>query len=234
MLHSISDAGGLGFCSSELPSLLPPGYHGPLVVALDSNILIDFQQYGDALLNDKFPDVDEGYKADLYSLSEILNLWLMRDIRFIVTPRSFTDAKKATIRFLRSRGPTIEALAESLSFQFGDWNEPAPSNKRAPKAKGNETGLPDGADRDLIIEAQTVGAHVFLTRDQIVLNQARLTGPKMAVSSPQDITGKFTQAGVELFFGGTCAAGDCPYVDILSMPAADIGKWSPLLSIFEK
>jgi hypothetical protein len=47
--------GGLGFCYAALPRLLPRGYHGPLVVALDSNALIDLQQYGNLLLNDELP-----------------------------------------------------------------------------------------------------------------------------------------------------------------------------------
>jgi hypothetical protein len=99
MLHAVTEAGGLGFCHAALPGLLPVDYHGPLVVALDSNALIDLQQYGNRLLNEDPLDVDDAYAEDLSGLGDLLNLWLLRDIRFVVTPRSLTDAKKVTQRF---------------------------------------------------------------------------------------------------------------------------------------
>jgi len=48
VLHEVTGDGGLGFCHPAVPNLLLPGYHGPLVVALDSNALIDIQQHGAA------------------------------------------------------------------------------------------------------------------------------------------------------------------------------------------
>ena len=93
----------------------------------------------------------------------LLNIWLLRDIRFVVTPRSLSDAKTVNQRFLDRRLPAIEAIASSLEFQFGDWTVTAPSYAGAPAPVGKETGLPPGADRDLVLEAQTAGAHVFHT-----------------------------------------------------------------------
>lgn len=55
MLHEVTADGGVGFCQAALPDLLAPGYHRPLVVALDSHVLIDLQQYGAALPNDEQP-----------------------------------------------------------------------------------------------------------------------------------------------------------------------------------
>lgn len=233
VLHEITEDGGLGFCHAALPGLLPRGYHGPLVVALDSNALIDLQQHGNLLLNDDLPDVDDAYAGNLAGLTELLNLWLLRDIRFVVTPRSLTDAKKLTQRFLDRRLPAVEAIAESLAFQFGDWTATAPSHGKAPATVGEETGLPDGADRDLIVEAQAVGAHAFLTRDQLVLKQVSLSGPAMAVIAPRALAVVLVGAGAQPFFGGTCGAADCPYGD-WPLPAPDMGKWSGLLSIFEE
>ena len=46
VLHEVTYDGGMGFCHDALPGLLPEGYHGPLVVALDSNALIDLQHHG--------------------------------------------------------------------------------------------------------------------------------------------------------------------------------------------
>lgn len=133
----MTEDGGLGFCHEALPGLLPPGYHGPLVVVLDSNILIDLQLHGAALMNDEpLPEHvarDKKYAVDLAALADLLNLWLLRDIRFVVTPRSKTDAKRGiTQAFLDRRLPSVNALADSLAFQFGDWSVPTPSDGPVP------------------------------------------------------------------------------------------------------
>lgn len=100
MLHDVAADGGMGFCHGALPSLLPCGYHGPLVVALDSNALIDLQEHGNLLLNGHVPaEVDAQYARELAGPSDILNLWLLRDIRFVVTPRSLTDAERIASGF---------------------------------------------------------------------------------------------------------------------------------------
>ncbi|WP_328583007.1 hypothetical protein [Streptomyces sp. NBC_00370] len=236
MLHEVTEDGGLGFCHHVLPGLLPPGYHGPLVVAVDSNVLIDLQQHGAAVMNDEsLPDrvaADIAYTNELYGLADLLNLWLLRDIRFVVTPRSKTDAKKVTERFLEQRLPSINALADSLAFQVGNWSVPAPSHGPSPTPVGEVTGLPDGADRDLVLEAQAVGAHVFLTRDRLVLERAELAGPPMALLPPQGLAAELVAAGVQPLLGGTCGGDGCPYLD-WGLPAPDMGKWGGLLSVLE-
>jgi hypothetical protein len=233
VLYEVTADGGLGFCHASLPRLLPLGYHGPLVVALDSNALIDLQQYGSLLLNGDLPEVEDTYAADLAGLADLLNLWLLRDIRFVVTPRSLTDAKQVTPRFLDRRLPAVEAIATSLAFQFGDWTVSAPSHTDAPAPVGEETGLPDGADRELVLEAQAVGAHVFLTRDRRVLDRVALSGPAMVVAAPRALADELIGLGVEPFVGGTCGAEDCPYTEWPFL-APDTGKWGGLLSIFEE
>lgn len=234
MLHEVTLDGGLGFCSQALPSLLPAGYHGPLVVALDSNVLIDLQQHGTALMNDEpLPDeveADTVYVEELNGLADLLNVWLLRDIRFVVTPRSKTDAKKVSERFLERRLPSIEALAESLAFQLGDWTVPLPSEGPTPTPVGDENGLPEGADRDLVLEGQAIGAHVFLTRDRLVLERTLLVGPQMVLLSPAGLAASLTAAGIQLFMGGTCGGDGCPYTG-WPLPAPDMGKWGGLLSI---
>lgn len=230
--------GGLGFCHSALPSLLPSSYHGPLVVALDSNILIDLQVHGATLLNGaSLPSnvkADQGYSRDLSGLTHLINLWLIRDIRFVVTPRSKTDTRRGvTQSFLDRRLPTVDSLAASLAFQFGDWNAPVPSDGADIAPIGTETGLPPGADRDLVIEAQAISAHVFLTRDTLILKHARLSGPNMAIFPPAALAQELTTAGIQLFLGGTCDDSECPY-NGWPVPAPDIGKWTGLLAIFDQ
>jgi hypothetical protein len=92
-------------------------------------------------------------------------------------------------------------------------------------------GLPDGADRDLVLEAQSAGVHVFLTRDRRVLRRTNLTGPAMRVLAPSEVADELVIAGVSTFAGGTCAEPNCPYRDA-DIPAPDIGKWGSLFSHF--
>lgn len=232
MLHEVTADGGLGFCHAAVPELLPVGYHGPLVVAFDSNVLIDLQEHGGNLVNGEDPTVDEGYEEQLLALGTILDIWMLRDVRFIVTPRSRTDAKRLSKRFLATRGPAIDALAESLAFQFGDWSVAAPSDRNVVPV-GSVTGIPDGADVDLLLEAQSVGAHVFLTRDEQVLTSAVLTGPVLRIMRPTDVADELVLSGVKIFGGGLCLNEDCPYREF-SVPFPDLGKWHGVMSLFEE
>lgn len=232
MLHEPTESGGLGFCQKAL-GFLPEDYHGPLVMALDSNILIDLREHGAALTNDdQIVDIDEGYARDLGGLGEILDLWLVRDIRFIVTRRSLGDARRRTERFLTSQAPTVDAIARALAFQFGDWDQPAPSAWTSRPSIGDETGLPMGADRDLVLEAQSVGAHIFLTRDKRVRKRARLTGPQLSLLAPADFVDIIREKDVGVFSGGNCDSPNCPYAR-WPLPLPDSGKWVPLLSLFQ-
>jgi hypothetical protein len=161
--------------------LLLEGFRGPLVVALDSSVLIDLQQHGSALLGDGVAVDEPKYHEELDALGALLDLWLLRDIRFIVTPRSYTDARKLTERFVDSRGPAIDALANSLAFQWEDWEREAPSEWRELTARGEVLGLPTNADRDLVLEAQAVAAHAFLTRDDDLLATAEVRGERVVL-----------------------------------------------------
>jgi hypothetical protein len=84
-----------------------------------------------------------------------------------------------------------------------------------------------------VLEAQAVGAHVFLTRDRDVLEKTSLSGPALLVVPPRALARELIGAGVPSFYGGTCGTKACPY-GRWSMPAPDMGKWGGLLSIFEE
>ena len=100
------------------------------------------------LLNGEVPaGLDEQYARDLAGLADLVNLWLLRDIRFVVTASSLTDAKRITLRFLDRRLPAVEAIAQSLAFQLGDWNHPArPSTSPVPLAT-----IPDSLTEPTVI-----------------------------------------------------------------------------------
>lgn len=232
MLHEATAEGGLGFCGAVLDSLLPTPYHGPLVVALDSSILIDLQQHGSEILDGVVEVSEPKYAEELDSLGQLIDLWLLRDIRLIVTPRSYTDAKRITARFTTSRGPTIRALAESLAYQYGDWTKPAPSEGEGTTSSHGVRGLPESADKDLVAEAVAVRAHVFLTRDDVLIANVQVpeSGPRVCL--PSVLMRDLQKWNITHFSGGLCHEPSCPYVT-LSVPGPDLGKWSGLLAIFE-
>lgn len=234
-LFEAATEGGLGFCQAALGTLLPADYHGPLVVALDSSVLIDLRDHGEALLDDVLPEVavgDKNYAGDLNGLADLLNLWLLRDIRFVVTPRSLTDLGNDSDPARRDRRQLdVEAVDQALTFQFGDWTVVPPSEQAQP-LRGTETGLPDGPDRDLVLEAQGARAHVFLTRDKKVLRRVSLSGPQLHVMPPKRLASALAAADVRLFSGGTCGRRDCYYTE-WAAPAPDIGRWGPFMSLFQ-
>lgn len=232
MLHDPTADGGLGFCGVTLPTILPQGYHGPLVVALDSSILIDLQQHGSEIFDDEVSVAEPKYAAELDSLGQLIDLWLLRDIRLIVTPRSYTDAKRVTEAFSSRRGPTIRALAQSLAFQLGDWVEDAPSEWLDLGAHADVRGLPDSADRDLVAEAVMVGAHIFLTRDAKLVANVHVPDGALRACLPSDLARELAAANVTHFSGGLCDDPECPY-PAFDTPGPDTGKWTGLLSIFE-
>ena len=231
VLHEPTIDAGLGFCYERLPNLLPPGHHGPLVVALDSSVLVDLQTHGSVLLGGDVPELGESrYEAELGALGALIDLWLMRDIRFVLTPRSTTDSRLPSDEVVARRRVAAAAVDASLFHQFGDWTQPTPSSSVRPSI-GKEVGLRAGPDRDLVLEAQAHGCHVFLTRDRKLLRDVQLSGPALLVQRPSTLLSRLSEAGVGHLVGGTCGLDDCPY-QVWPFPVPDTGKWVGLLSIF--
>lgn len=222
MLHEVAVDCGREFCHAAVAELPPIGCHGALITAFDSNVLIDPQEYGGGLLDGQDLGAEEGYEEQLLVLGTILDMWMLRDVQFIVTPRSRTDAKRLSERFLATRVLAIGALAESLAFQFGDWSVAALSGRHL-EPVGRVTGIPDSADLDLLLEAQSVGAHVFLTRDEQALTSAVLTGPGLRIIRSTDVADELVLGGVKIFAYGLCQTEDCPYWEF-SAPFPDLGK----------
>jgi hypothetical protein len=235
VLHEVTDGGGVGFCHASLPQLLPLGYHGPLVVALDSNILIDLQDHGGFLVNGEPPARiarDRAYLNELEALTRILDLWMIRDIRFVVTPRARSDGKRIRSHEHSTRRlATIDRIAESLAFQTHAWGTD-PSLEELSIINHIDARLPDNADRDLVSEALALDVHVFLTRDRKLTARVESRIAGMLVVPPSHLADEFIRSGVELFSGGLCLRPECPYTDG-QLPAPDMGKWHGLLSALE-
>lgn len=119
----VSDAGP-GFCYSAVPELFNArDGHGPLLAALDTNIVIYLQKYGNTILEGgDIKDIDPWLADQLDYLGTILNMWLVRDIRFVVLPRGFTDYKVYPktadgVRRLMRRQDTLSKIIGALRFQ---------------------------------------------------------------------------------------------------------------------
>src|SRR5207248_614419 len=73
---------------------------GPLRIAWDTNLLIDYFQHGRALWNgDCMTDLVPGVRGEeLEGLQIVMATWVIRDIRFYIPRRVLRDAKKQLTR----------------------------------------------------------------------------------------------------------------------------------------
>lgn len=234
MQHESSLDGGLGFCHAAIPSVLPTGWHGPMIVALDSNIVIDLMQHGEALIDGRRPQrggADPKYSAELEALGEILDIWLLRDIRLHVTSRFLSDSRGLTRdEVVPERRRTAARFADSLRYQTRWEREIGDTDKSVGELTAVHVSLPEGADRDLVAEAVIAGAHVFLTRDSQILQLAKVGST--AILSPSMLDAVLAEAGVGHLGGGVCGLPDCVYARSgWPILAPDMGKWTGLLSV---
>ena len=238
-LRIVTSDAGLGFCY-ETSAYLFSGEEGcgPLLVALDTNIVIDLQEHGETITNGDRPlDVDDDYADDLECLGAIIDLWMMRDIRFLSLPRADDDSKRDPgPSRARRRNRSITQLHHALTFQIQDWDRLA---NRWECSDQDQLSLftqhdplesfPIGADRDLVAEALAVRAHVFLTRDARVLAGRERQSLRMLILSPVKLWLALEELNVCLLSGGTIEHSSCPYARPHLMP--DMGKISALISV---
>jgi hypothetical protein len=175
-----SEGGGFQY---EQSSEVFSGRHGygSLRVAWDTNILIDYAQYGEMIWEDREfdpPVTEERYQEELTALSAIMNLWTFRDIRIRMPFRQIWDAKlrldnkpedlweSEIEQFRRTQDVRLWQLEQfhaalsciSLDTQIDANVEPFAV---LPDDSSN-----DDWDRSLVEEAIATGCHVFLARDR--------------------------------------------------------------------
>lgn len=168
---------------------------GPLDVVWDTNVLIDYFEYGETLWNgDALPDTIAGEHGEqLEALQVVVSPWTVRDIRFHLLPRILEDAKRALSE--RNRANRVRALddfanALTLATFYDDEGEPEDVVSYRPIDALAELleALPSGADRLLVEDAVRLDAHVFLTQDKAVLRQRDLAARGgLLIASPQDL-----------------------------------------------
>jgi hypothetical protein len=169
---------------------------GPLFIAWDTNILIDYFRYGRALWEGgKLPSLPEEYYAELEGIQLLIALWVMRDIRFIILPGTIKDAKKRLP--VERRTQRVQAFREFTSalslVSSGFARIDSPSREGLfvlPDSllEDAATNLPQGFDRILVTSAARMGMHVFMTMDKGILKRREtFRSFGLLLASPLDI-----------------------------------------------
>ncbi len=232
-------ARGLGFCYEACPTIFPHRRGcGPMRMAWDTNVLLDFQRHVPAVWNEEPVEVAEGAVSRVLALARIVDVWMLRDIEIHLLPTVLTDFKGETLqRRVARRQQSFEEMLQALSHQTGgreihyegstlphsvtdgqlplpgfDYVDPIPS-------------APEGADRDLLLESLANDMHVFLTSDRKILREApRLALRRLLVTSPTGLSTEFQRYGITHIDGGILAHPGCPYAGSVLFPDLERGR----------
>lgn len=230
-----SGDGGPGFCYEADRDLFRGAgslSDGPLLVALDSNIIFDLEKHGPAILEQEtVTGTDARLSHELIALGHIIDLWMMRDIRFIVVPRTREDYRRPpSADRLSERERTFQRIEHALTFQVGDWED---SGLRFGAARSSTPsvdqviGAVSELDSLMLRSAWDAGVDVFLTRDEKVLNVCgSAAAPMPLVASPSTLRDRLGLLGDDLMFLGMIDHADCQWS--FGFPMGDTGKWVPL------
>lgn len=178
---------------------------GPLHVAWDTNLLVDYFEYGTRLWDgEALPEVlptDQG--EELEGLQVLVSLWVLRDIRFHILPGVIDDSKKKPLTQKR-REQRVHAWKEFCAAitLVGDEGEDAnglpgpPLGALSHSVDQSLSRVPGGNDRALVRDALAAGMHVFLTCDKGVLKaRDSLSSHGLLIASPLDLVEELGAAG---------------------------------------
>jgi hypothetical protein len=231
--------GSLGHCGflygpgSSVFGSRPGG--GPLLAAVDTNVVIDITQQLDEVDRFGFGALAvELWDDPVVALGDLLAVWFWRDVRFFV-PESILEDGSLTPGRLRARKSAVEAFAADWwhrgGNELGGWSDDgyhlerlAPVSvhehqlqldiahgKNAPMA---ERIFPRGFDGDLVLEALGAHCHVLLTCDRDITRCAeRLFRAGLWVGSPEQLL-RDLHAAREF---RDQSPGDAPAPDLLTL-----------------
>lgn len=192
---------GPHFVYDERPELFGHRHgRGPLLIAWDTNLLIDYFDHGNALWSgEAVTGGDPSHSEQLEALQLIMALWVVRVIRMIVLPANVTDAKKGRVRTDRQqrRAAAFAQFTAAITLIAGSSAPPAPPLTLPPRVLEDALrAVPEGGDRSLVRQAVKAGAQAFLTRDRKVLKAAAQLRPfGLQLASPQDLLELIAAAG---------------------------------------
>jgi hypothetical protein len=239
--HDYEDDGP-GFCFNAIPDIaLGHKGCGPLNIALDTSVLINFTKFGRLMLDDGLAIGVGGADEDVLALGNLLSLWMSRAIRFHLSPLNVEDAKRSLADDQREeREQALFGLAAAITCHNGsnlDWSVRSdPSDQLEldldlhSELQDITAGLPNGYDRRLVREALAQERHVFLTCDKRLVNRsAKLAQFGLLVCLPSQLMAMFAKHGVDAMSGGTIPHEGCPYAVWMF---GDTHKWLHLDDAF--
>ncbi|PVW04774.1 hypothetical protein DEA06_08345 [Microbacterium sp. Gd 4-13] len=227
--------GGPGFCYLSDADLFRGAgslEDGPFLIALDSNIILDLEQHGTAILEREEADgINAEHQQELAALGAILDLWMVRDIRFVVVPRTRVDYRKApSPSRMVERERMFEHIEAALTFQTGDWgreDERFGGARAMPPVAARLIDSVSPLDGRMLTSAWNAGVDVFLTRDARLLAACQDGEPPFpAVLAPTGLVNRLAQLGEDPFFLGQVEHPSCAWA--FGMPFGDTGKWVSL------
>jgi len=195
---------GPHFCYSDGPSLfLGRVGRGPLRIAWDTNLLIDYFDYGKQLWEGgSLPEVVPAeHGEELEGLQVLVSLWVIRDIRFQILPRVIDDSRRKPLaESVRQRRVWAwREFCEALALSEDDGPQRTQRLRRSVDADEDIRALssvPAGNDRALVSDALHAGAHVFLTCDKALLkSRDNVAARGLLVVSPLDLVEELAAAG---------------------------------------
>jgi hypothetical protein len=194
---------------------------GPLHIAWDTNVLVDYLQYGHALWNDEDLGIEDSKHAEqVEAIGQIMDPYFcFWDIRIHLFEEILSDAKRElSIERRSNREHALERFARALMFaawsegdedhegergaEYGYAQTPLfgagdYSQRSAPTHQQLIDALPNGHDRILVNQAIERGMHVFLTQDRGILKTAPLARTfGLVIANPGGLLQLFDEAGI--------------------------------------
>ncbi|AZS42343.1 hypothetical protein CVS54_03706 [Microbacterium oxydans] len=173
---------------------------GPLHVAWDTNLLLDYFDHGAALWdNESLAERCPGeYGEELEALQVIISLWVVRDIRFHILEGTIADSRTPLSDERRARRRQAwREFCDALALVADDESLRIDTLLLPRSALQNALAMvPAGNDRRLVAEAVQSRLHVFLTRDKGVLAAKEALRPfGLLIMSPGDLLEALAAAG---------------------------------------
>jgi hypothetical protein len=185
---------------------------GPLRVAWDTNILIDYGIYGAKMWEEEEkedgefnPQAAPKHRKQLLALCALMYAWMNRDIRIHVFDRQIDDAKKELPEKRKQyRVEQITQIASALHCLQHQTVDPTLPD--SPQPRYSLDWMPESTDRELVEAAIEAGCHVFLTNDadDILKHGSRLLEYGIVALSPSELVNRLDAAG-ELGWSEYCS-----------------------------
>jgi hypothetical protein len=184
---------------------------GPLILTLDTNLLIHLAQNLDDI-GGSF-GLATGFSPDSWgdpvcALRDLFALWFSRDVRFYLPPAQMHDGRLDELRW-KQRQSVLDAFAQDFWQRGGatrgtvrdgaDWIDDTPLIPPWEQdwlwPPSFSASLPAGADGVLIAEARKGAAHAFLTADKGVLARANALAGVIRVLHPGELLAILNSCG---------------------------------------